>query len=183
LYYDRYDRAPEGKIKQGTFKYNGLHWYVCIVTEIEIPEQESQNDTLPTVISQTIADNQRYILVGDQEILVPKFMDSELVAYKRLSRRLSRCTKDSKRYAKAHKKLLAFSIMIANRRKDFLHKLTTSIINTHNSIEIKSEDIRKKIQGNRWHQNRLLYDLAWGMLEAQLKYKTQWHGKKLVIEK
>lgn len=180
-YYDRYNRPIEGSIKQATVKYDGVHWYITIVTDLEIADIKPRLLISDPV---TIQVSHEQIVTPDQTIPVPHFMDSDLKKIKMLGKRLSRCTKDSKRYAKMKRKLAKAHITIKNRRKDFLHKQTSSLVEKYDHLQITQLDLIGKIMTTRrWHVNRRQHDLAIGNFNNYLTYKALWYGKQLTIVK
>jgi len=78
---------------------------------------------------------------------------------------------------------------IANARKDFLHKLTTTISKNHALVCIEDLQVRnmsKSSKGNREQPgkrvrqksglNRSILDQGWGEFHRQLGYKLGWNG-------
>ena len=86
------------------------------------------------------------------------------------------------RVAKLHRK-------IANMRKDFLHKLSTRLCNSHAVIVVEDLKIKNMMAsasgtvgkpGNNIRQksglNRIIGDQGWGMFVSMLRYKQDWRG-------
>lgn len=67
---------------------------------------------------------------------------------------------------------------IAFQRKDFLHKLSTDIINSHDSICVENLNIAGMVKNK--NLSRSILDVAWSEFIRQLKYKIDWNGKNLL---
>ena len=59
----------------------------------------------------------------------PKPLKKRIEKYRQLSKSLSKKTRGTKRYEKARLKLAKFHAKLKDTRTDFLHKLSTKIIN------------------------------------------------------
>ena len=95
----------------------------------------------------------------------------------REQRKLSRKTKGSKNYEKQRVKVAKLHKKIRNQRQDVSHKMTHELVNAYDIICIEdlciSEMKRSKL-------GREISDASWGEIRRQLKYKSDWSGKKLI---
>jgi putative transposase len=119
-------------------------------------------------------------LVGSDGVEVdnPKFYREAEPRIVCLSQRLSRKQKDSKNRAKAKKKLALAHEKVANRRKDFLHKLTTEIVKNHDAIFVEDLNIRGMLKNHCLAKS--ISDASWSKFFEFLKYKCEWYGKNLI---
>ena len=67
---------------------------------------------------------------------------------------------------------------ITNQRKDFLHKLSTDIVNNHDSICVENLNIKGMMKNKRL--SRSISDVAWSKFFSYLKHKSDWYGKNLL---
>lgn len=67
---------------------------------------------------------------------------------------------------------------LANKRKDFLHKLTTDLVRNYDVIVI--EDIKAKKMIRKSHLAKSISNAAWREFRLMLEYKCCWYDKHLI---
>lgn len=182
----RNSRDVPGELRNATVSQSGGKWFVSLQTQLDVatPVPES---TSAVGIDVGIA---RFATMSDETYVEPlnSFKRHQL-RLARYQRRMSRKEKFSNNWKKAKSKVQRIHIDIANARKDFLHKKTTTISKNHALVCIEDLQIRnmsKSSKGNseehgkRVRQkaglNRGILDQGWGEFRRQLDYKLAWNG-------
>ena len=108
----------------------------------------------------------------------PRFLSD---AYKRLRKEqkaLSRKEKGSNNWIRQKRRVAKAHAKVADRRSDFLHKLTTRLVSEFDVICVETLAV-KNMKKNRCLA-KAISDASWGEFVRQLKYKAEWYGKTLV---
>ena len=186
----RNSRDMLGTAKSITVSSNGGKWFVSIQTEREI-EQPLPASTTAIGIDVGIA---RFATMSDGRFVAPlnsfKKHQQRLAKYQR---RMSRKVKFSNNWKKAKARVQRIHSNIANARKDYLHKASTTISQNHALVCIEDLQVRnmsKSSKGNSEQHgkrvkqksslNRSILDQGWGEFRRQLEYKVSWSGGMLL---
>ncbi|MFF3966068.1 RNA-guided endonuclease InsQ/TnpB family protein [Streptomyces griseorubiginosus] len=97
----------------------------------------------------------------------------------RAQRELSRKAKGSANRAKARRRVAKVHARIADRRRDFLHKLSTRLVRENQTVVIEDLTVRNLLKNGRLA--RAISDAAWTDLRSMLEYKCAWYGRELVV--
>jgi putative transposase len=109
----------------------------------------------------------------------PKFIQCDLQTLTRAQRALSRKQPRYNNRSKARQKVARIQARIADRRRDFLHQLSTRLIDENQVICV--EDLAVKNMGQNRSLTRAIADSGWGEFVRQLAYKATWYGRTLQV--
>jgi putative transposase len=106
------------------------------------------------------------------------FFQQEEKRLARAQRRHAKKQKGSKNREKARRKVARIHARIADRRRDFQHKLTTRLIYENQVVCVESLAIENMLQNHCLA--KAISDVGWGELIRQLEYKARWYGRTLL---
>lgn len=115
-----------------------------------------------------------------EKITNPKHERKDRARLGKAQRELSRKAKgDGANRAKARRKVARVHARIADRRRDFLHKLTTRLVRENQTVVIEDLTVRNMVRNHQLA--RAISDAAWTDMRTMLEYKTAWYGRELVV--
>ncbi|GHJ37301.1 RNA-guided endonuclease TnpB family protein [Streptomyces sp. TS71-3] len=114
-----------------------------------------------------------------EKITNPRHERRDRARLARAQREMSRKAKGSANREKARRKLARTHARIADRRRDFLHKLSTRLACENQTVVIEDLTVRNLLKNGRLA--RAISDAAWTELRSMLEYKCAWYGRELVV--
>src|SRR5215471_1688180 len=132
----RQSQAIDLPLKSARFKREATgKWYVSLVVEFDLPDQPKPVIETETAVGIDVGFD-RFATDSDGHVIEnPRFFRKAERKIKRASRRLSRRQKGSANRAKARRALAREYEKVANRRADFGHKFSTSVVREKNTID------------------------------------------------
>ena len=185
-------RDMVGELKNVTISRRGQHWFVSIQVEMEIKLVSSSKPIKAIGLDVGI---KHFVTTSAGDHIAP--INSFRALEHKLGikqRRLSKKKKFSQNWKKARNQVSRVHEKIADVRRDFQHKLSTTISKNHAIIVVEKLKIKNMSQsasgtidepGNNVSAksglNKSILDQGWYEFGRQLDYKSYWRGG-LVVE-
>ena len=118
------------------------------------------------------------ILSDGEKVDNPAFLKKDLKRLARAQRALSRKKKGSRNRLKAKRRVARIHAQIADKRRDFLHKLSTRLVDENQALAVEDLHVKGMIRNRRLA--RAISDAGWGMFVGMLEYKCAWYGRRFV---
>ncbi len=178
-----------GKIKTVTVSYEAYQYHASILVDIKEKERVSSHNSKAVGIDVGVS-----LVVADSNGRKVKPLDlvKELSKLRTKAQQLSRKKKGSKNRAKAKMRLAKINLKIANKRKDFLHKLSKQYSENQTVVveDLKIKNMTKATKGTvekpsknasaKRALNRVITQQSWGLFFELLEYKLRGRGGQLI---
>lgn len=182
----RKSRQVTGVVKNVTVSQSCGKWYISIQTEVEVPNPVHPSTSMVGLDVGVV----KLATLSDGTVFEPvNSFQKNQKKLARLQRQLSRKVKFSNNWYKQKRKIQRLHSHIADARKDYLHKVTTTISKNHAMIvieDLKVSNMSKSAAGTvsqpgrnvraKSGLNRSILDQGWYEMRRQLEYKQLWRG-------
>ncbi len=168
-------RKVEGTIINATIKkYSNNKYKVMILVRKEIKKLETNSYIvgIDMGVSNFVHDSSNNIYNAPKELM------NAYDKIGRLQKSLSLKKKGSNNYKKLENKINKLYDKCNNVRNDFLHKLSTSIINENQVIVVEDLNVKEMFQNK--NIAKVLGDISISKFINMLEYKAKWYGRKLI---
>lgn len=172
-------RFPQGRILNATVSQEPSGRYYCSICcgDVEIEQLPKTNQSIG--IDLGLVDFA--VLSDGTKIDNPRFYEKSEKKIIKLQRELTRKTIGSNRYNKARIKLANAHRHVMNQRKDFLQKLSTTIVRNYDTICIEDLNVLDMKETDSSIRNKRVVDVSWAEFRGMLTYKCEWYEKRLII--
>jgi len=141
-----------------------------------------QNIIRPSITGKTIGADlglKSFVVFSDGETIGnPKFFHMDEKKLAKAQRRYAKKQRGSNNQNKARLKVARIHARIADRRQDFLHKLSMRLIRENQTICVESLSVKNMVRNRSL--SKAISDVGWGEFVRQLEYKAEWYGRSLV---
>ncbi len=169
-------RPLEGTIKTVTLRRSSTgKWYACLSTERETRPLESNGKAVGVDVGlSTFA-----TLSTGEKIANPRFFRRDEKDVARAQRKLRKEEKGTPERAKRRTAVAHIHERIANRRKDFAHKVSRRLVNDFGVIAFEDLSIVRMLGNHKLAKS--IADAAWGQLIEYTRYKAVDAGSVCVL--
>lgn len=171
-------RPLEGMVKRLTISRDGTGvWFACFSVEVGEKILEPNADA----IGIDVGISSFAVLSDGTRVENPRFLKRDDKRLRKVQRQLSESPMGSERRAKKRRAFQKVWKRVENRRKDFAHKLSRSIVDAFGIICVEELNIKGMTEDNRRSLNRNIHDVAWRRFRDLLAYKAEEAGRVLIV--
>ncbi|MFF4608137.1 IS200/IS605 family element transposase accessory protein TnpB [Streptomyces sp. CAI-21] len=150
-------------------------WFVSLLCEDSLPSAPATSASVGIDAGITSL----VTLSTGEKITNPRHERRDRARLAKAQRELSRKMKGSANREKARRAVARVHARIADRRRDFLHKLSTRLVRENQTVVIEDLTVRNLLKNGTLA--RVISDASWTQLRSMLEYKCAWYGRELVV--
>ncbi|MEU8117146.1 RNA-guided endonuclease TnpB family protein [Spirillospora sp. NPDC049024] len=150
-------------------------WFVSLLCQDTIPAAPATENAVGADAGIT----RLMALSTGEKIANPRHERRDRARLAKAQRDLTRKAPGSANRDKARRKVARVHARIADRRRDFLHKLSTRLVRENQTVVIEDLAVGNMLKNRSLA--RAISDTAWRELRSMLEYKCAWYGRDLVV--
>lgn len=169
------DLPTEAKVGAAVVSRSCGKWYVCF--QIELPDAASIERSVKAVGVDVGLSNLVALSTGEM-VPMPQWTAKAAKALRRAQRAVARKKRHSRRQRKAKLRVARLHARIANRRRDFSHKISRSLVDRFTHIAFENLNVAGMARGML---AKSVHNAAWGMLVQHVTFKAANAGGVVVL--
>lgn len=176
-----FSRQIEGKIKRATISKTPTgKYFASILVDDGIDSPKKKKIVKSKTIGIDLGLKDFLITSEGEKVANPKFLKEKIERLKVLQRRASKKQKGSNNRKKANLRVAKMHEKIANKRTDFLQKLSTKLVSESQATSfcVESLAVKNLIKNHKLAQ--AISDVSWSEFIRMMEYKCEWSGKNLI---
>ncbi len=167
-------REIKGTIKSATISVTPTGKYfvsILVDTNIEIPTKPQIKENTTVGIDLGIKD---FAITSNGEVFDnPKYLRNAQSKLKYVQRKYSK-----NKGKRTKQRLVLLHEKVVNKRKDFLHKISTKLIRENQTIALEDLAVSNMVKNHNLAQ--AISDVSWSTFVTMLEYKADWYGKNIL---
>jgi putative transposase len=164
-----------GEIRNVTVSYTASgRYFVSICCLCDIAPREN----LGGAIGIDVGLKNFYTDSNGNTVANPRYLEKAARKLARAQRRLSRKQKGSSNYEKQRVLVAQIYEHVANQRKDFLQKQTTTLIRENQTICVEHLRVKNMLRNRKLAKH--ISSVSWSEFFRMLDYKAQWYGNTIL---
>jgi putative transposase len=168
----KYHREIPSDFSTCQIKREGDRWFVVLTCKKTITQLPKTNKSIGVDLN-----SKSYVLSNGIRFDIPKYLKESQFQIKHLQRSLSRKTKGSINRKKAQLKLYKVHQSVANRRLNYFHQLSKTLITEYDHVILEDLNV-KDIQQKMGH---VVKDNGFSMFRSFIEYKSELYGKECTV--
>nr|WP_061296785.1 RNA-guided endonuclease TnpB family protein [Herbidospora cretacea] len=150
-------------------------WFVSILVEEKIAPLSPAG----SMIGVDVGISALATLSTGERLANPRYEASDRRKLARAQRALARKSPGSGNRARAKLAVARIYARIADRRRDYLHKVTTRLVRENQVIAVEDLTVANMVKNRSLA--RAISDASWRELRSMLAYKASWYGRELLV--